>query len=363
MTATPGDLDGLRRATAPVLTWLRQDAVTSAALDRISALRATVTAEAPPSCAGVAGGSVTHAGPLGPRGPLDGTYVVDTTNGGDANLEEENYGHWVYVVDRGRFAFSQENGPACTWGYGTWKVHGATVEWLFTDGGGEAPNGAENKPGERFVFGWSKFRDTLTLTAVPGEISPLNFNAEPWHRTGKAGCPPSQHPVPAAVGGLSSVVILASWRGRKDPRPRGGDPSVDGGYEPARPSAPAGRSSFRESRRHRGHHAAGHAGDRADHGRRQVRQAPQDAADAGGARRAVRRGGLAGRRAHAPGLVPQRRRQPARRAAGRSQPPATTPRARSPATRRRSGGSGPSRPTPTTPPTRSGPTGRSRCSC
>jgi TRAP-type C4-dicarboxylate transport system substrate-binding protein len=197
VSATPGDLDGLRDATAPVMTWLRQDAVTSAALDRISELRATVTAEAPPSCVGVVGGSVTHAGPLGPRGPLDGTYVVDTTNGGDPNLEEENFGHWVYVVDRGRFAFSQENGPACTWGYGTWKVHGATVEWLFTDGGGEAPNGAANKPGERFVFGWSRFRDTLTLTAVPGEISPGNFNAEPWHRAGKADprrfstrCPP-----------------------------------------------------------------------------------------------------------------------------------------------------------------------------
>ena len=197
VTATPGDLDGLRRATMPVLDWLRQDAVTRSALDRISSLRDTVTAESPPSCAGVAGGSETHSGQLGPRGPLDGTYVVDTTAGGDADLEEENYGHWVYVVDRGRFAFSQENGPACTWGYGTWQVHDSTVEWLFTDGGGEAPNGAMNKPGERFVFGWSKFRDTLTLTAVPGEISPLNFNAEPWHRIGKADvrrfstrCPP-----------------------------------------------------------------------------------------------------------------------------------------------------------------------------
>jgi hypothetical protein len=54
-----------------------------------------------------------------------------------------------------------------------------------------------NKPGERFVFGWSGFRDTLTLTAVPGEISPQNFRAEPWHRTGKPDvrrfstrCPP-----------------------------------------------------------------------------------------------------------------------------------------------------------------------------
>jgi len=197
VSATPSDVDGLRAATAPVLAWLRQDPVTRSALDKISSLRDTVTAEAPPSCAGVAGGSVTQAGPLGPRGPLDGTYVVDTTAGGDANLEEENYGHWVYVVDRGRFAFSQENGPACTWGYGTWTVHGNKVEWLFTDGGGEAPNGAANKPGERFVFGWSKFRDTLTLSAVPGEISPLNFNAEPWHRIGKPDasrlstrCPP-----------------------------------------------------------------------------------------------------------------------------------------------------------------------------
>jgi hypothetical protein len=197
VSATPADLDGLRAATAPVLTWLRQDPVTSAALDRISALRATVTAEAPPSCAGVTGGSVTHGGPLGPRGPLDGTYVSDTTNGGDPELEEENYGHWVYVVDRGRFAFSQENGPACTWGYGKWTVRGSRVEWLFTDGGGEAPNGAANKPGERFVFGWSRFRDTLTLTAVPGDVSPLNFRAETWHRVGEADvrrlstrCPP-----------------------------------------------------------------------------------------------------------------------------------------------------------------------------
>jgi TRAP-type C4-dicarboxylate transport system substrate-binding protein len=201
VTATPGDLAGLRRATAPVTTWLRQDTVTSAALDRISSLRATVTAEAAPSCTGVTGGSVAHSAPFGPRGPLDGSYVVDTNaeaaDDGSGEIAEENYGHWVYVVDRGRFAFSQENGPACTWGYGTWKVRGATVEWLVTDGGGEAPTGAENKPGERFVFGWSRFRDTLTLTAVPGEISPLNFRAEPWHRTGKADatklstrCPP-----------------------------------------------------------------------------------------------------------------------------------------------------------------------------
>ena len=41
---------------------------------------------------------------------------------------------------------------------------------------------ASDRPGEFFVFGFSAYRDTLTLTAVKGEISPLNFRAKPWRR-------------------------------------------------------------------------------------------------------------------------------------------------------------------------------------
>jgi hypothetical protein len=48
----------------------------------------------------------------------------------------------------------------------------------FTDGGGIAPN----KPGEHFVFGFSAYRDTLTVTPVKGELSPLPFRARPWRR-------------------------------------------------------------------------------------------------------------------------------------------------------------------------------------
>ena len=50
------------------------------------------------------------------------------------------------------------------------------VEWSVLDGGGISPNNAANKPGERFVFEWSRYRDTLTLTAVPGEISPTQLH-------------------------------------------------------------------------------------------------------------------------------------------------------------------------------------------
>ncbi len=94
----------------------------------------------------------------------------------------ENWGHWIYVFDRGRFAITQENRDACTWGYGKFGVDGNRMSWTFTDGGGIAPSGAANRPGEFFVFDFSAYRDTLTVTPVEGEISPNNFRDKPWRR-------------------------------------------------------------------------------------------------------------------------------------------------------------------------------------
>jgi hypothetical protein len=99
----------------------------------------------------------------------------------DPDRSLENYGTWTYVFDRGRFAITQQFRNACTWGYGTFTVRRGEMAWTFTDGGGVAPTGAENRPGEFFRFGWSRYRDTLTLTQVKGAISPANFRARPWH--------------------------------------------------------------------------------------------------------------------------------------------------------------------------------------
>ena len=115
-----------------------------------------------------------------------------------------NYGRWIYVFDRGRFAFTQENDLACTWGYGTFTVTGDHVAWTFEDGGGHTPDNAYNKPGEFFVFGWSLYRDTLTLTPVKGEISPENFRIKPWRRIATTPsrnalsprCPPPANALP-----------------------------------------------------------------------------------------------------------------------------------------------------------------------
>lgn len=100
----------------------------------------------------------------------------------DPERVPENYGHWIFVFRGRHFAITQEYRNACTWGYGKLNVKGAQMEWTFTDGGGIAPDNAQNKPGDFFVFGWSLYRGTLTLTPVPGAISPLNFRGKPWHR-------------------------------------------------------------------------------------------------------------------------------------------------------------------------------------
>lgn len=195
VTASQSQLDQLHRQLTPVDSWLQQDPVTKQSLARIRSLHAEGNlvgpAEPAPSCSGVTGTTATPG--LGGHAPLDGVYEVTTTAqdlaAAGAQPDEvvpENYGTTVLVVDRGRFASTQENSQACTWTYGTWAVNGQQVKMTFTDGGGLAPSGAVDKPGEVFDFGWSLYRDTLTFTAVPGSISPTPFRALPWRRISTA---------------------------------------------------------------------------------------------------------------------------------------------------------------------------------
>ena len=181
--ASATDLADLVEAVAPVYAQLERTAETKAYLDEIRTLKDETAApvesfECPPG----------QGQPDAPAAtPIDGVYQFSTTaedlrRRGDLPLVE-NYGAWTYVFDRGRFAFTQENDEACGWGYGTYEVDGDRVEWTFLDGGGIAPYDGANKPGEFFVFGWSLYRDALTLTAVPGEVSPLPFLVKPWHLT------------------------------------------------------------------------------------------------------------------------------------------------------------------------------------
>ena len=177
-TATQADLAALRTAVAPVYAQLDQDPATRSAIGSVRTVAGSVTPEAAPSCPSQASSSAD-------KSPLDGVYTMDTKIGddpADSDVVPENYGHWVFVFHGSHFADTQQYQNACTWGYGKVTVTGARMAWTFTDGGGIAPDSAENKPGEYFVFGWSQYRGTVTLTPVPGEISPDNFRLKPWHR-------------------------------------------------------------------------------------------------------------------------------------------------------------------------------------
>jgi TRAP-type C4-dicarboxylate transport system substrate-binding protein len=182
LQATPDDLAALRKAVQPVYDDLERDPQTKRAIAAIASTVQGVTAEPAPGCG---------PGPAPAAGAttVDGVYTMTTKfgdNPSDPDVVSENYGDYILVLRAGHFAFTQEYRDSCTWGYGTFSVKGTKLELTFLDGGGVAPNNAMNKPGEFFVFGWSVYRDTLTLTAVDGAISPENFRLKPWHRISNA---------------------------------------------------------------------------------------------------------------------------------------------------------------------------------
>ena len=187
--ATAAQLSALRSALAPVTAELRRDPVTAASVADIDALRVgyehAADAEAP-VCVASASSEVSADAA---QHLLDGTYTVTTTPADGDNVPE-NWGRWVYLLDRGRLVFTQENPTACTWGYGRYAVRGQQMVWDIGGGGGQAPSGATNKPGEHFVFSWSLFDGALILGPVTpttagmavDDNSPTNFRARPWHR-------------------------------------------------------------------------------------------------------------------------------------------------------------------------------------
>jgi TRAP-type C4-dicarboxylate transport system substrate-binding protein len=177
--ATTSELRALRQAVAPVYRELESDPATRATIQQIESLKSQLS-EPPATLPRCSGRSRASAGT---PTALDGVWRMDTDpSAAGAEGLDENWGQWIFVFDHGKFADTQENPKACTWGYGTFAVRGNQTSWKFTDGGGIAPNNATNKPGEFFVFDLSSYRDTLTLKPVHGEISPVNFRAKPWRR-------------------------------------------------------------------------------------------------------------------------------------------------------------------------------------
>lgn len=126
------------------------------------------------------------------RTAIDGTYRQHSTAadiaaaGGapDEATNRSNWGNFVWIFDRGRFALNGKNGFGCGWAYGRFTIKGAQIVLTFiTDGGPGAR--VSNIAGEQFRFGWSLYRGSLTFTAVAGAISPASVLATPLRLVSK----------------------------------------------------------------------------------------------------------------------------------------------------------------------------------
>jgi TRAP-type C4-dicarboxylate transport system substrate-binding protein len=187
--ATDEQLQTLHRAVDPVYAELERDPGARKVIEAIELIKEQL-AEPPTEIAACT--PAPDAPSSGEATEVDGVWEMETE--GDASAPEyqaENWGHWIFVFDRGRFAITQENKTSCTWGHGTYAVNGNRMSWTFQDGGGIAPNDANNRPGEYFVFDFSAYRDTLVLAPVEGEISPVNFRVDPWRLL--SSTPSSEH--------------------------------------------------------------------------------------------------------------------------------------------------------------------------
>jgi hypothetical protein len=191
--ATPGDIAALRSAMRPVYASLDRTASTRGFISSIEAMRGTTGPEPALTCAA--------AEAAAEPGQLDGVYQFRVTakdmiaaHADPSEMMPENLGAMVFVFDRGRFADTQVDDPACTWGYGKVTFTPTTLTLTVANGGGISPNNAFSKPGEQFTYHWSLYHDVLSLRAP----------AVPWQRVSRTPstshfpkrCPPPASALP-----------------------------------------------------------------------------------------------------------------------------------------------------------------------
>ncbi len=135
--ATHRDLRKLRTAVEPVYAEIERDAGASQIVKGIEALKRKLGV--PPTVI-AACSPVPDPTRAGVATEIDGVWTMDTDRTASApEYYDENWGHWVFVLDHGKFAVTQENTRSCTWGYGTYAVNGTRTAWSFTDGGASPP--------------------------------------------------------------------------------------------------------------------------------------------------------------------------------------------------------------------------------
>ena len=196
ISASEDQIAELLQAVTLVYDSLRGNQTTAAYLERIQAIKdrlGSTESGQPIDCAALTGHPTSISSPSNSSATrIDGNYLFSSTEKELATWEPnevpvpENWGEFRLVLHHGHFAMTQYNEQACTWGHGIYTLTGKNLELTFTGGGGKAPNGANNKPGEIFDYGVSLYHDSMEWSQVPNAVSPEGWTMKPWRRdTGK----------------------------------------------------------------------------------------------------------------------------------------------------------------------------------
>jgi hypothetical protein len=173
LQATPADAAAFRRAVAPVLAPVRENARTGAALAAIEDLRSGTDTV---SCAGRRRRELPaqHV-----NTKLDGTWKADVTRGAyfaagpnPGEADEENWGPLRMTLQRGRFEIENTRFP----GHVTRGSYVVQRNRLLMAPRGRVQDGA----GEIWRYRWSRYRDTLRLHRAARTVMPTALRAVPW---------------------------------------------------------------------------------------------------------------------------------------------------------------------------------------
>ena len=182
--ASGENLAALRAAVEPVYRRLEGDPLTGRAIAAINDMKIAANLDEPPLTCG--GTSSPTAGPSGSppaskashqTSPIEGAWETCPTEeeivaaGGAPGEALANAGCTTLMFAGG--VFSERGASAATLTPGTYVLAGDTMT-------------INRSNGEVFDFGWSVFKDTLTLTRskIAGAVSPAPWLASPFHRRG-----------------------------------------------------------------------------------------------------------------------------------------------------------------------------------
>ena len=167
------DAAQFRAAFAPVYAQLERDPRTASYVAQIETMKRGMPAAPAPSCGAQAAPLSVSRRPT----PLDGVWRTSRPKA--PHEQPENYGTFIRVFDRGRWARQQWSRRACTWAYGTYSLRGKEIRRVAIKAGGIAPTSTNTRPGEMLPLLWNVYRGKLSLPNAP-ELHDSPIEATPY---------------------------------------------------------------------------------------------------------------------------------------------------------------------------------------